>query len=515
MFSGDFEIHLTGSGRRVEKLAAFAALRGVKFSHIELKRGASPSQPMLTVKGSGTLADMRELSARWRADMEAAYLTVLRVKIEAAPWNEGVPTTDEEARADLYFEHHVKVLQEANAADLARLLNAVDGHQAHVSRNARRERQDGREERFVTQRCHGVGRATARTRLDALLEALRDAGIEVLEVEEEYVVHDDALSLDRGWITAAADQAAPNPYEDRMRSAPAGRDGFPATYLPLKAKKRKVRQRAAFDPALKQFFHAYRPGEPVFADPAAGDRWLAARRAAMAHVLSVVATTPWAENLVLRGSVVLRAWFGDAAREPGDLDFVVAPTTFDAEGAEAEAMMSGLITAVAAHPGHGLRADQVVSERIWTYERVPGSRLMFPFDVDGLPQGAVQVDLVFNEHLPDEPTVLTIPPLNTRIRTATARLSLAWKLEWLMDDAYPQGKDLYDAVLLAEHVNAPAADIRPLMRPELGRILADWIEDDLLGLDVDWQNFRDEYPGVTGDANRWLRRLAMALATDR
>jgi hypothetical protein len=36
-----------------------------------------------------------------------------------------------------------------------------------VSRNARRQR--GRhEERFVTQRCRGAGRATAKTRLDAL-----------------------------------------------------------------------------------------------------------------------------------------------------------------------------------------------------------------------------------------------------------------------------------------------------------------------------------------------------------
>lgn len=508
MFSGDFEIHLTGSGRRVEKLAAFAELHGVKFSHIELSRGASRSQPMLTVKGSGTLADMRELSARWRAELRAARLVVVRAKIEAALWNEGVPRTDEEAHDDLYFEHHVKVLQEANMFDLTRLLKAVEEHQAHVSRNARRTRQDGREERFVTQRCHGVGRATARTRLNTLLEALQEARIEVLETEEEYVVHDDALRLDRGWI--ATDRAY-----NRMRAAPPGNRGFPTTYLPLKARKWRVRQRAAFDPALKQFPRAFRPGEPVFANPAAGDRWLAARRAAMAHVLSVVAATPWADNLVLRGSSVLRVWLGDVAREPGDLDFVVTPTAFDAESAEAMAMMSGLVTAVAANPGHGLRADQVVSERIWTYERVPGRRLMFPFDVDGLPQGAVQVDLVFNEHLPEEPTVLAIPPVNIRIRTATARLSLAWKLEWLMDDTYPQGKDLYDAVLLAEHVNAPAADLRPLMRPELGRVLDDWIEDDLLGLDVDWRNFRDEYPSVTGDANRWLRRLAMALAADR
>lgn len=56
MFSGDFDVHLTGSEWEVDELAAFAERHGAKFSHIELDRGATPSQPMLTVSGSGTLA---------------------------------------------------------------------------------------------------------------------------------------------------------------------------------------------------------------------------------------------------------------------------------------------------------------------------------------------------------------------------------------------------------------------------------------------------------------------------
>ncbi|HEU5471234.1 MAG TPA: hypothetical protein VFV67_11320 [Actinophytocola sp.] len=61
MLSGDFEVHLTGSEWEVAELAAFAARRGVKFSHIELDRGATPSQPMLTVPGAGTLAEVHDL----------------------------------------------------------------------------------------------------------------------------------------------------------------------------------------------------------------------------------------------------------------------------------------------------------------------------------------------------------------------------------------------------------------------------------------------------------------------
>lgn len=201
MFSGDFEVHLTGSECEVNEFAAFAVRHGAKFSHIELDQGATPSQPMLTVAGSGTLAELHGLAARWRADLVTAGLRVLRVKIEAAPWNEGVPRFDEDADEDLYFEHHVKVLLPAgDCRALSALTSAVQDHGARPSRNARRKHDDSYEERFVTQRCHGVGRPVARARLDALLAALRDGGFEVLEVEEEYVVHDDAPHVDRGWL---------------------------------------------------------------------------------------------------------------------------------------------------------------------------------------------------------------------------------------------------------------------------------------------------------------------------
>lgn len=71
----------------------------------------------------------------------------------------------------------------------------------HVSWNARRVRDDGQEERFVTQRCRGIGRATAERRLAALLHDLHTAALHVCEVGREYVLHDDDLGLDDGWIT--------------------------------------------------------------------------------------------------------------------------------------------------------------------------------------------------------------------------------------------------------------------------------------------------------------------------
>jgi hypothetical protein len=73
----------------------------------------------------------------------------------------------------------------------------------------------------------------------------------------------------------------------------------------------------------------------------------------------------------------------------------------------------------------------------------------------------------------------------------------------------PAEQGLYDAVLLAEHVSLPLRDIRELMRPELAGI----VEESLPKLDVDWDNFRDAYPGVDGDAGSWLRRLVVALSS--
>ena len=65
---------------------------------------------------------------------------------------------------------------------------------------------------------------------------------------------------------------------------------------------------------------------PEFDDAATAARWRAARRAVLDHLLAVLPTTPsWGDCLVLRGSMAMLCWAGDAAREPADLDFVARP----------------------------------------------------------------------------------------------------------------------------------------------------------------------------------------------
>ncbi|MBO2462147.1 hypothetical protein [Actinomadura violacea] len=199
-FAGDFETHLTARPAAAERLAGWAAARGLKFVHIVLDRGRVASQPMLTLRTRGTFADALGDAVRTTADLRADGFEVARVKVEAAPWNAGVPADDADALGPgYYFEHHLKLLLDPGF-DAAALAGAARPHTAHLSRNARRVRADGRQERFVTQRCRCVGARTAARRLDALAGELRARGHEIVSVEREFVVHDADESLDDGWI---------------------------------------------------------------------------------------------------------------------------------------------------------------------------------------------------------------------------------------------------------------------------------------------------------------------------
>jgi hypothetical protein len=209
-FSGDFETHLTVSAVAAdqERLRSWARRHDVKYTHIVLDRGRSTDQPMLTVRGRGTLSEQQASARAWTRRLNDAGFPVVRLKIEASPFNSHVPTTTEQAAtmpSDCYFEHHVKLVL-AGADETARIRAVSERHAAHLSRNARRTLTDGRVERFVTQRCRGVGRPEARTRLDRLLAEIAAEGVTVVEVEEEFVVIDDNPRLDLGWINESSER---------------------------------------------------------------------------------------------------------------------------------------------------------------------------------------------------------------------------------------------------------------------------------------------------------------------
>ncbi|WCD86295.1 hypothetical protein KPP03845_102641 [Streptomyces xanthophaeus] len=276
-----------------------------------------------------------------------------------------------------------------------------------------------------------------------------------------------------------------------------------------------------FDPALKHFDGAYRPTDEVVPDPAVRVRWQAARRTALAVTLRAVASSGWAGSLVLRGSMLMSGWYPGTARAPHDLDFVVVPQDWRIEEPRTRRMLDAVAEAAeraaAEHGGLAMPASEAVSEYIWTYERVPGHRLVLPWSAPGLPGGHVQLDFVFHEALPVAPARSDVA--GAGLLGATKELSLAWKLLWLATDLYPQGKDLYDAVLLAEDCTLPYPLLETVFRQsgewQAGDVLAPLPLSTFEDLDLrEWADFAREYPEIDAGAGAaaYVRRLAVALA---
>ncbi|MFD5227276.1 nucleotidyl transferase AbiEii/AbiGii toxin family protein [Streptomyces qaidamensis] len=304
------------------------------------------------------------------------------------------------------------------------------------------------------------------------------------------------------------------PLDDATRRA----EHLPKTLRPVPGD--DVVQRPVFDPALKHHQNAYRAADPRFADPTRGEAWRAARRQTLHLVPAAISGSPWVDSLVLRGSVLMSAWCGDAAREPGDLDFVVVPHTWRMEDGRTDRMLAGIAAAAqelaeARGPGVGISARGAVVEDIWTYDRVPGRRMVLPWGAPGLPGGHVQLDFVFNERLPEEPEPVELPG-GALVQAATPELSLAWKLMWLINDAHAQGKDLYDAVLLAERYPLRYGLLHEVFRlsgewpyPYREKILLEHVVE-AVG-HVEWNHFVTEYPRFRDDEREFAERLVRAV----
>ncbi|MGW1914930.1 hypothetical protein ACWCQS_30435 [Streptomyces sp. NPDC002076] len=197
-----YETHVTvrcAGPAETKRLRGWAEAAGLKLTHIVLARGRMQDQPMLTLAGSASYAEQSARADRTVAALRSAGFAPVRVKTESVPWAPEVP--DGPCGGGQYFEHHVKLLLDAET-DLASLTARVVPHGAHLSWNARRVCEDGRHERFVTQRCRGVRDAAAEQALRLLLSEL--GGFEVLSVEREFVLHDSDESVDEGWLEVSA-----------------------------------------------------------------------------------------------------------------------------------------------------------------------------------------------------------------------------------------------------------------------------------------------------------------------
>lgn len=88
---------------------------------------------------------------------------------------------------------------------------------------------------------------------------------------------------------------------------------------------------------------------------------------------------------------------------------------------------------------------------------------------------------------------------------------------WLISDMYAQGKDLYDATLLAERHPLPDALLQEVFRlsgewPEYGRTRVEGGDLDTALASVEWHHFAGEYPRFADREAEFAGRLRTALA---
>ena len=268
-----------------------------------------------------------------------------------------------------------------------------------------------------------------------------------------------------------------------------------------------VQQQIIFDPAVAHYGDGYRFGGPLGSEAAqAPSTWHRVQIEKLATTLQAVAESSIGRSLVLRGSWLLRSWFGERAREPHDLDFVhIGDRSPDGFLEDALSTLSASERCRAV----GLRVDDLATSDIWTYERAVGRRIVIPWSSADM-NGTVQLDVTFGEEIPGAPIRLTDP--STGIATVSAEVSLAWKLLWLHTDNYAQGKDLFDAVLLAENSHI-GRDVEGWLRRAINGARPAFTGD-LAKIHVaatEWAWFASEYPELA--TGRSVGDLLGSLAT--
>jgi hypothetical protein len=204
---GTFEAHITIDAfdlNERERFRQFCVTRKLKSILIELPQGQTRSQPMTSSYHRGEVQSVAHEVIQMARSMSEANFTITRVKLEAVITNQGVPHSDEQARAlspNNYFEFHTKLLLPPET-DLDALRRLCQRHDAHLSRNALKQHAEGLAERFVTLRLYHLGRINAEGAFERLLHELRAENYKMGNSLREYAIYDSNIGLDSGWIDA-------------------------------------------------------------------------------------------------------------------------------------------------------------------------------------------------------------------------------------------------------------------------------------------------------------------------
>ncbi len=280
--------------------------------------------------------------------------------------------------------------------------------------------------------------------------------------------------------------------------------GYPGAYVA------DVQRPDVFDPALRHLRNAFVKGAPIAPDRA-GSLALA-RAALLGKVLEALSRGALRESFIVRGSTAMERWFPGWARLAQDLDLIVRDPTIppDCDLAQRlllsvkETVCAALAAAEVAHSAHHASVDS-----IWTYERAEGRRVAVPWMFRGT-LDVIQVDVVFQETVQSAPERTVLPGAGANegwVWFATMAESLAWKLLWLEEDTYPQGKDLYDAVLLAGLCKLPLELLRSVFSAK-GSTWAHGTETSFCRRwRIDRDTFAKQYPHLAVESEGLVEKL--------
>lgn len=210
-YKGIFEAHITLAPLTDDNLVKFQHFcqnNALKLIQIELSRGDFALQQMTASVHEGNLEDVLKDVKSIAQKLGRQGFEVKRIKLEASPFNEDLPANRDELHLhskENYFEHHLKLLLSENTSNSELLISICEKYQAHLSRNAFKIHEQGRQERFVTLRHYGLGRQEAGAILQMLQEELEKNGFQILKTITEYCVYDDHIGLDANWLTSQED----------------------------------------------------------------------------------------------------------------------------------------------------------------------------------------------------------------------------------------------------------------------------------------------------------------------
>ncbi|MCO7223188.1 hypothetical protein [Pleionea sp. CnH1-48] len=203
-YPGGYEYHLTvkiSEKQPLHEFEQFCEQHNIKAIVIYLDGGKTPHQPMAGRVIRCTPDEAFEEITKTAKAMQQAGFALIRVKVEAGVNNLNIPQQDSDASGlsdSCYFEHHIKVALPDSypLSDLRQSMKALD---VHVSYNAFRKLNE-HSEYFLTQRLYGVGKLTATTRLDLLLQRLKELEVKVIKSIQEFNIYDSKQELDDGWM---------------------------------------------------------------------------------------------------------------------------------------------------------------------------------------------------------------------------------------------------------------------------------------------------------------------------